>query len=113
MTPFFKNDGYDISTSYIKTKPYDIKYANVKTIDNFYYDVVDDIFESVSGNYYVWCWDNDSSIFKPLNIEEISEVAENSSYKFKFTTVKSFLHNHLKEYKLKMERRKKLDRIIK
>lgn len=68
---------------------------------NWGYDILDEIYPSCSGTYYVHCWDTTVGSFIPISIEHIIDPEPRSSFIFK----------HLEEYKSKMIRTKKLDRI--
>lgn len=110
---FFKNDTSfsDLSQRQYE-KPAVLKYVWVK-IDisngyygslNDYFDILDEIFPSCSGNYYVQFWDPNRVSFIPISIEYVSLVDT-------MNLPDSFVYNHLEEYKSKSIRTKKLNRI--
>src|SRR5204862_120282 len=106
----FKNDDWLDSPNKAKERPYGPEYAYIVLENGTNCSVIDDIFESCSGKYYIWCWDSNDGAFKPIDIEKIAQVHLHST---RTNSEREFLLNNLEKFKLKAQRSNKLERILK
>jgi len=104
MSPFFKNDDGWISphSSVFDNLPFNM--VSVK-INNLYCKVLDEIFPSCSGMYYIQHHEDSIVRFIPIDMVSLPEniISKDEN---------SFIYQHLEEYKTKMIRTKKLNRIL-